>query len=83
MITESKMLLMGDSKLQDNSKGTAAESKFIGSGYKGMDGKTYKSFLDYRKNSLQQLKIMTQINDRVRDLPTAERLSPVASGKTP
>ena len=24
-------------------------------GYKGMDGKTYKSFLDYRKNSEKRL----------------------------
>lgn len=42
----------------------------LGTGYKGMDGKTYKSFIEYRKNSVQQLKIMTQINDRVKDLPT-------------
>ena len=28
-------------------------------GYKGMDGKTYKSFLEYRKNSEVRLKEMT------------------------
>ena len=54
MVTESKKLLVGESKFA-NSKGTAADTakdKMMGSGYKGMDGKTYKSFLEYRKNSV-------------------------------
>lgn len=32
-------------------------------GYKGMDGKTYKSFLEYRKNSEKRLQEMSSINN--------------------
>ena len=42
------------------------QGKNIDSGYKGLDGKTYKSFLEYRKNSEKQLKILTSAG-RIKD----------------
>ena len=38
------------------------------SGYKGLDGKTYKSFLDYRKNSEKRLQEFSR-NDRNQGQP--------------
>ena len=39
-------------------------------GYKGMDGKTYKSFREYRKNSEKRLLEMARLSDQIKDIAT-------------
>lgn len=85
MITESKSKLMldqpkgtskflnqssrGGAETKSNSNRAFTEKNVLQTGYKGLDGKTYKSFLEYRKNSEKRLKEMTQISERNSEFP--------------
>lgn len=48
-------------------------SRLNSGGYKGLDGKTYRSYLEYRKNSEQQLKEMVDHNSKIKKLALANK----------
>ena len=48
-------------------------SRLNSGGYKGLDGKNYKSYLEYRKNSEHRLKEMVNENSIIKKLAMANK----------
>lgn len=56
-----------------NKEAKSRPSRLNSGGYKGMDGKTYRSYLEFRKHSEQRLKEMVDQNSTIKKLAVANK----------